>query len=112
MRLLADLAEHGVGLHGGASAIEIGADEVRFTAADGTACTVPAASVIVAQGAAGDLGLADTLRAAGFTVHAVGDARGVGYIEGAMRDAADAVRAIAQASTPAGTPARAAAYSS
>ena len=39
--------------------------------------------------------LADTLSAAGFRVHPIGDATGVGYIEGAMHGARAAVRAIA-----------------
>ena len=51
--------------------------------------------MIVAKGAEGDLALAEDLKAAGFKVHAIGDANGVGYIEGAMRGAAKAVREIA-----------------
>jgi len=94
MRLLAELAEHGVGLHGGASDIVIGADSVTFTDATGATQTVPAGNVIVAKGAEGDLALADALRAAGLAVHAIGDANGVGYIEGAMRGAREAVRDI------------------
>ena len=35
-----------------------------------------------------------SMRSAGFAVHAVGDCRGVGYIEGAMRSAAEAAAAI------------------
>ena len=50
--------------------------------------------VIIAKGARGDLALADTLKAAGHTVIPIGDCCGVGYIEGAMRGAAEAVRAI------------------
>ncbi|WP_353227361.1 FAD-dependent oxidoreductase [Novosphingobium sp.] len=96
MRLLAELAEHGVGLHGGAGDVAIGKDSVTFTDATGTARTVAADHVIVARGAEGDLSLAEALTAAGFAVHAIGDARGVGYIEGAIRGAAEAVRAIAE----------------
>ncbi|WP_226016520.1 NAD(P)/FAD-dependent oxidoreductase [Novosphingobium sp. FKTRR1] len=95
MRLLAELAEHGLGLHAGVSDIAIGKDVVTFTAADGTHQSVPAASVIVARGAQGDLALAETLQASGFDVHTIGDANGVGYIEGAIRGAAEAVRMIA-----------------
>lgn len=97
MRIMSELAEHGVGLHGGASDIIIGKDFVSFTSAAGEQVTVPAGNVIVAKGAEGDLSLADSLRAAGFEVRAVGDANGVGYIEGAMRGAADAVRELAGA---------------
>ncbi|MEO0030304.1 MAG: hypothetical protein RIS94_62 [Pseudomonadota bacterium] len=94
MRLLSELAEHGVGLHAGVSDIVIGKDAVTFTDATGAARSVPASNVIVARGAEGDLSLAEALTAAGFTVHSVGDANGVGYIEGAMRGASDAVRKI------------------
>lgn len=100
MRLLSELAEHGVGLHAGASGIAIEDGAVRFTDAQGQAQRVPADNVIVAKGAAGDLALANALEAAGFKVHAIGDATGVSYIEGAMRGAADAVRAIAACPKP------------
>ena len=88
MRLLDELREHGVALQAGARDIRIEADAVRFVDAGGEARAVPADHVIVAKGAAGDATLADSLRAAGLTVHLIGDAGGVGYIEGAMRDAA------------------------
>ena len=39
--------------------------------------------------------LVGSLAAEGFTVHSVGDARGVGYIEGAIRSAGESVRAVA-----------------
>lgn len=78
MRLMAELAEHGVGLHAGASDIVIGKDSVSFTDASGARQTVPAGNVVVAKGAHGDLSLAEALRAAGFEVHAIGDANGVG----------------------------------
>ena len=50
--------------------------------------------MIVAKGATGDDSVADMLERDGFTVHRVGDCTGVGYIEGAMRDAALATRTI------------------
>lgn len=96
MRLIAELVEHGVALHGGASAISISADAVRFADAAGAEHSIPADTVIVAMGATGDLSLAERLEADGFAVHAIGDARGVTYIEGAIHGAAAAVRAIAQ----------------
>jgi len=96
MRLLTELAEHGVGLHGGASDVAIGRDDVTFTDAAGIRQTVAADNVIVARGAHGDVSLAAAMTAAGFAVHVVGDAGGVGYIEGAIRGAAQAVRAIAR----------------
>ncbi len=94
MRLLDELREHGVQLYPEADDIRIDADAVRFTDKSGVSQVAAADHVIVAKGAAGDLSLAEELRAQGFTVHAVGDARGVGYIEGAMRSAAEVVRAI------------------
>ncbi len=95
MRILSELADHGVGLHGGASNIAIHKDAVCFTDSQGNMQTVTADNVIVAMGAAGDLTLADSLKAAGFTVHPIGDATGVGYIEGAMHGALAAVKAVA-----------------
>lgn len=95
MRILQELADHGVALCGGASEIAIGKSAVTFTGQDGAAKSVPADTVIVAKGATGDLSLAENLTAAGFVVTAIGDAGGVGYIEGAMRGAYEAVRAIA-----------------
>jgi 2,4-dienoyl-CoA reductase-like NADH-dependent reductase (Old Yellow Enzyme family) len=94
LRLLAELREHGVALHAGAKDIRIEAGRVCFTDAAGTAGAVDAEHVIVAKGATGDLSQAEALRAAGFTVHEVGDCAGVGYIEGAMRGAMNAVDAI------------------
>lgn len=97
MRLLTELREHGVGLHAGATNLSIGKDSVSFTDASGSMQSVPADNVIVARGAEGNLSLANALEAAGFTVHSVGDANGVGYIEGAIRGANEAVRAISEA---------------
>lgn len=95
MRLLSELAEHGVALHGGAKDVVIEAKDVRFTDASGQARSVRADTVIVAKGADGNLDLAERLKTASFNVHAIGDANGIGYINEAMRGAAQAVRAIA-----------------
>ncbi len=94
MRILAELKEHGVSLQPGASDIAIDKDAVRFTDASGTTQVVKADNVIVAKGAEGNTTLADRLRAEGFTVETAGDMNGVGYIEGAMRGAAEAVNAL------------------
>jgi len=99
MRILPDLEEHGVRLAKGAQDIAIGADAVTWTDADGTAQSAPCDTVIVAKGAHGDSSLADSLRTAGHDVHLIGDAGGVGYINGAMWDAARAVNAIAGSKT-------------
>ena len=93
--ILSELAEHGVSLRGGARDIAITPDCVTFTDQTGEAHSVPADTVIVAKGATGDLTLAEALRASGLAVSTIGDANGVGYIEGAIRDAADAVKALA-----------------
>jgi len=95
MRIMAELADHGVALRGGASNFAIGKEAVTFNSTDGSAHRVPADTVIVAKGATGDLSLSHALEAAGFTVHVIGDATGVGYIEGAFRGARNAVARIA-----------------
>lgn len=97
MRLIEELQEHGVALHAGAANIRIEADCVRFTDASHREQSIAADHVIVARGASGDLALVERLQAAGFAVHTVGDCRGVGYIEGAMRSAAEAAEAISAA---------------
>ena len=94
MRILAELKEHGVALHGGVGAIAIEDGAVTFTAADGAPQRVKADHVIVAMGASGDLSLAERLEAEGYKVEAVGDCTGIGYIEGAMRGGADAARRL------------------
>ena len=94
MRILQELREHGVTLCAGASGIAIMERAVTFADAQGAMQSAPCDTVIVAQGASGDLSLAERLEAAGWRVMAIGDARGVGYIEGAIRGAAEAVRAI------------------
>jgi len=95
MRILAELVEHGVGLHPGARNIVIEPGAVRFIDAQGVPRTLKAGHVVVARGAHGDTTLADAAEAAGMTVLAFGDATGVSYIEGAIRGAADAVAQLA-----------------
>jgi NADPH-dependent 2,4-dienoyl-CoA reductase/sulfur reductase-like enzyme len=89
MRILAELKEHGVALHGGASNIRIEDGAVRFVDSGGTEQQAQANHVIVAMGASGDNSLADSLRADGFAVETVGDCNGVTYIEGAIRGGAE-----------------------
>ena len=91
MRIMTELREHGVAIFNGASDIRIAHNAVHFKASSGAPMDLPVDHVVIAKGAHGDLTLADKLSAEGFTVHALGDATGVGYIEGAMRGAADAV---------------------
>jgi len=94
MRLLTELKEHGVGLQGGVGGIEIGPDTVRFTDQAGTPHAIKADHVIVAMGATGDNALAERLRSEGFVVEEAGDCTGIGYIEGAIRGAANAVATL------------------
>lgn len=94
MRVLSELQEHGVAMHPSAADIRISADGVSFADSKGEAQFVKADHVIVAKGAEGDLSLAEALKAEGFSVHSIGDANGVGYIEGAMRGAYNTVVAI------------------
>jgi 2,4-dienoyl-CoA reductase-like NADH-dependent reductase (Old Yellow Enzyme family)/NADPH-dependent 2,4-dienoyl-CoA reductase/sulfur reductase-like enzyme len=94
LRLLAELKEHGIALRAASSDIRITEEQVCFKDGKGEEQAVAADHVIVAKGAQGDETQADGLRAAGLQVHAIGDATGIGYIEGAMRDAMQAVDAV------------------
>ena len=93
-RALQEARDLGVALLPGMTNIAIGKDRVTFDDADGQHHMVEADNVIVAKGATGNTALADSLTAAGFKVHTVGDCNGVGYIEGAIAGAADVAVAI------------------
>jgi 2,4-dienoyl-CoA reductase-like NADH-dependent reductase (Old Yellow Enzyme family)/voltage-gated potassium channel Kch len=95
-RVLDEIRSAGGVLTPSASEIAIGEGEVTCKDAAGTPLRFPADNVIVATGARGDLSLAETLQAEGFQVLTVGDCRGVGYIDGAMRSAALAAQAVQQ----------------
>ncbi|MDX3884264.1 MAG: FAD-dependent oxidoreductase [Sphingomonas sp.] len=88
-RVLDELKELGVTLLPEAHDIAILGGRVRYANPNGQERTIAADQVIVAKGATGDTALAGDLRATGFTVHTAGDCTGVGYIEGAMQDAAE-----------------------
>jgi 2,4-dienoyl-CoA reductase-like NADH-dependent reductase (Old Yellow Enzyme family)/NADPH-dependent 2,4-dienoyl-CoA reductase/sulfur reductase-like enzyme len=94
LRILAELREQDVGLYPGSKDIGIEPKQVCFTDSAGDWQAVIADQVIVARGAIGDSTQAEMFRSAGLRVHEIGDATGVGYIEGAMRDAMNAVDAI------------------
>jgi NADPH-dependent 2,4-dienoyl-CoA reductase/sulfur reductase-like enzyme len=94
MRLLPELREHGVALHAEARDIVITPEAVTFTDRAGESQRLPADDVILAKGARGDMTFADQLRTAGHRVRVIGDAGGVGYIEGAIRSAAQAAASI------------------
>lgn len=93
-RVLDTLRGHGVALLPSLTNIEIRSDGVVAQDQDGRPISIAADQVIVAKGASGDLQLAGELRAAGHVVHEIGDCTGVGYIEGAMRSAAEIARLI------------------
>ena len=76
------------------SDFSIEAEQVRYRTSQGQLRALPADHVILAAGATGDLALARVLEGAGFTVHTVGDCRGLGYIEGAIVDGNDVGRAL------------------
>ncbi|MDI6028939.1 FAD-dependent oxidoreductase [Corticibacterium sp. UT-5YL-CI-8] len=87
-RVLHELADLGVTLINNAREIAIGVADVSFYDAR-QMHRIPAGTVIVAKGARGDATAADLYRRAGFPVRQIGDGTGVGYIEGAMADAAE-----------------------
>ncbi|WOK36121.1 NAD(P)/FAD-dependent oxidoreductase [Sphingomonas sp. C3-2] len=93
-RVLDELNHLGVTMLSHAQDIAIGDHTVSYANPAGQIRTLAADHVIVAQGATGDLRLADAFAAAGLAVHAIGDAKGVGYIEGAMQDAAELARTL------------------
>ncbi|PLW69837.1 FAD-dependent oxidoreductase [Pseudohalioglobus lutimaris] len=94
LRILAELREHQVKMHPGVTDIRIDSGKVCFSGSDGDSHAVVADEVIVAKGATGDSTQAQALRAAGLTVHEIGDGCGVGYIEGAMRSAMEVADTI------------------
>jgi len=96
MRLLSELREHAVALHAGVHEVSIERKSVAFTDSVGQIHRVPADHVIIARGARPDSSLANELRECGLKVRAIGDCAEIGYIEGAMRSAAQAAVAINQ----------------
>lgn len=93
-RILEECRGAGVAMIPGVADIEIGEHKVSYVNANGQRRSIAADHVIVAKGAHGDVSLADSLKAAGLPVFTVGDCNGVGYIEGAMRDAMLAAQQI------------------
>ncbi len=89
MRLLNELKHLGVALQNNAQDIAIGDHSIDYVNYRGQSRRIEVDQVIVAKGATGNLALADALRAAGLSVHTIGDCNGVGYIEGAIESAAE-----------------------
>ena len=89
-RVLHELREHGVRMHVRARVLEIGEKMVRFEVAPAKPGEAPrreeapADTVILAAGLAANPEPALRLREAGVPVIEIGDATGVGYIEGAV----------------------------
>jgi 2,4-dienoyl-CoA reductase-like NADH-dependent reductase (Old Yellow Enzyme family) len=93
-RALYELREHGVDLYKSTRIERIEDEGVIVVDAEDTRMRLPADHVIVASGVQANRELENELRGLGYEVHAVGDCSGVGYIKGAMWDAAEVARAI------------------
>ena len=89
LRLLEELNHLGVTLIKDAKDIAIDDQKVSYGNYRGQRRSVDCDHVIVAQGATGNSRLKDQCEAAGLTTHSIGDCNGVGYIEGAMEEAAE-----------------------
>lgn len=87
---VAKATAHGVTLVRNAQVTEMTATAVIYsvsTGEPGASISVSADDVIIASEVRSDTTFADACRSAGLTVHVVGDAGAVGYIEGAMHTA-------------------------
>jgi 2,4-dienoyl-CoA reductase-like NADH-dependent reductase (Old Yellow Enzyme family)/NADPH-dependent 2,4-dienoyl-CoA reductase/sulfur reductase-like enzyme len=93
-RVLAELKRCGVTILPNASEFRIGSQTVSYVNWRKQVRTLACDHVIIAMGARGDVALANALRAAGLAVHEAGDCNGVGYIDGAMRSAAEVAQLI------------------
>ncbi|GAB3103662.1 FAD-dependent oxidoreductase [Aestuariicella hydrocarbonica] len=94
LRILAELREHGVALQAGVTDVAIEPDRVSFIDANGEPQQVPANQVIVAKGACANSNLRAAFANTGIDVQEIGDVTGVGYIEGALRDATEVADSI------------------
>ena len=93
-RALEEIQELGVQSFTGVSRLEIGQKSVSFHDENGQPVSVDAGQVIVAKGAIANTSLAGKLRAEGIDVSEIGDGTGVGYLNGAVADAAAVVKKI------------------
>ena len=93
-RVLAELKRCGVTILPNASEFRISSNAVSYVNWRRQVRTLACDHVIIAMGAKGDTTLANALQGAGFSVHEAGDCRGVGYIDGAMRSAAEVAQLI------------------
>jgi pyruvate/2-oxoglutarate dehydrogenase complex dihydrolipoamide dehydrogenase (E3) component len=83
------LAERGVRVHTGIALRSIAEAGVEYVDREGAAAVAQADTIVLAAGLAEDRDLADSLAPLGVEVHRIGDCRGLGYLEGALRDASD-----------------------
>jgi len=93
-RVLHDLREQGVRLLAGVRVEAIEDRGVVFAGGDGESRVLETDSVILATGVRENTELVEAIASLGLEVHALGDCSGVGYIQGAMLDAASVARAI------------------
>ena len=94
-RLLHSLREKGAALLTGARDIEVFAGGLRYRNASEQLRSIDVDDVVVATAGPPYGTLAQSLRGNGLQVQTIGDCAGLGYIDGAMRAAADAVAALA-----------------
>ncbi len=92
--MLDEMPDAGIILYPDCSEIRIDKQAVYFTNESGHSVTSPADTVIIAKGAEHNTSLYEELTAASLKTHMVGDCKGVGYIVGAIRDAADIAATI------------------
>ncbi len=95
-RVIHQLREHGAVLHSNAVVSSIDSDTVTYHMGS-EEHRLPAKQVIIAMGAQSETTMADALCAStsnGAVVCSVGDARQVGYIEGAILDARELVQRL------------------
>ena len=88
-RVLTDLRDDGAQLVTGATVTRIDDGSVRYVVGDGddaAEVSVEVDSVVIATGLVADGRVADMFTAAGFEPTVIGDCRGVGYLEGAIRE--------------------------
>jgi 2,4-dienoyl-CoA reductase (NADPH2) len=85
-RVLHDLRRAGVVLHGETRVLEIGADTIRFESIgpDSRSDSWPADTVIIATGLVANPEAVEALRGAGVPLVVIGDANGIGYLDGAI----------------------------
>jgi 2,4-dienoyl-CoA reductase (NADPH2) len=92
-RVLTDLRDDGARLLTGATVTQIDDGSVSYEVG-GRVDSTEADSVVIATGLVADEGVADAFRSAGFAPTVIGDCKGVGYLEGAMRDGFHAGREV------------------